>query len=318
MDPEGKTPLQTIVEKCYALGSFPALWAVEGAGKDVAEWHMSRSGNPTRLLIDAPLDPKWDKSLLMLHAGIGLGFAKNLIEQMPSSPSSEQVRKVVTRTVDLCRNNSRPGYYGAAIESLGLVSRFMKDAAFCRQVHEVLTKAAPDSVGFFWRGVGRCLYFHPKNFMPGFSRPCRAMDLCEAETPTPELKETLLAGAAWPLTIVNMTNPEVMDWVLEHDAQYFNGSPAFTNGMMSSVIMRHDTTPDDPLVPGFMNHKPDPRNSALCAAWESRIKKPIETAIQTIYPVLKKHNRLDEVFQYHPSLEKLAAKLEQEARQPAR
>jgi hypothetical protein len=33
--------------------------------------------------------------------------------------------------------------------------------------------------------------------------------------------------------------------------------------------------------------------------------------------VLKKHNRLDEVFQYQ-ALEKLAAKLEQEARQPAR
>ena len=30
MDPEGKTPLQTIVEKCYALGAFPSLWAIEG------------------------------------------------------------------------------------------------------------------------------------------------------------------------------------------------------------------------------------------------------------------------------------------------
>jgi len=317
MDPEGRTSLQTIVEKCYALGSFPALWAVEGAGKDLAEWHMSRNTTPSRILTDAPLDPKWDKSLLMLHAGIGLGFAKNLVERMTSS-SGEQVRQVAIRTVELCRNNSRPGYYGAAIESLGLVSRFMKDAAFCRQVHDVLTKEAPESVGFFWRGVGRCLYFHPVNFMPGFSRPCRAMDLCEAETPTPDLKETLLAGVAWPLTIVNMTNPEVMEWVLEHDDQYFNGSRAFINGMMSSVIMRYDTTLDDPLVGRFVNHKPNPQNTALCALWESRIRQPIEAAIHSIYPVLKKHNRLDEVFQYHPSLESLAAKLEQEARQPAR
>jgi hypothetical protein len=316
MDPQGRTPLQAIVERCYALGPFPALWAVEGAGKDLAEWHMSRGQTPSRILIDPHLDPKWDKALLMLHAGIGLGFAKHLVERLPSSPPANEIHRAVTRTVDLCRINSRPGYYGAAIESLGLVSRFMKDAAFCRRVHEVLENEAPDSVNFFWRGVGRCLYFHPINFMPGFARPCRAMDLCEAEAPSPALKETLLAGAAWPLTIVNMTNPEVMEWVLEHDSQYFNGSPAFLNGMMSSVIMRYDTTPDDPLIARFMNHQPNPQNAALRALWESRVKKTFDTAIRSIYPVLKKHNRLDEVFQYQ-SLPDLAARLEQAARQPA-
>jgi hypothetical protein len=317
MDPEGKTPLQTIVEKCYALGSFPALWAVEGAGKDLAEWHMARNSNPARLLTDAPLDPKWNKALLMLHAGLGLGFAKYVIERLPSSPSDEQVRQAVTRTVELCRSNSRPGYYGAAIESLGLVSRFMRNAAFCRRVHEVLTKTAPDSVSFFWRGVGRCLYFHPINFLPGFSRPSRAPGLCEAEAPRAELKDSLLSGMAWALTVVNMTNPEVMEWVLEHDADYFNGSPAFQNGVMSSVIMRYDTTPDDPLVKQFMSHQPNPQNRALCDLWKSRIQQTIETAIHTIYPALKKHNRLDEVFHYQ-SLANLAAQLEQEARPSVR
>ena len=317
MDPEGKVPLQAIVEKCYALGPFPALWAVEGAGKDLAEWHMARNPDPARILIDAPLDPQWNKALLMLHAGIGLGFAKYYIERLPSSPSDEEVRQTVTRTVDLCRNNSRPGYYGAAIESLGLVSRFMRNASFCRRVHEVLTKTAPDSVSFFWRGVGRCLYFHPINFMPGFSRPCRAIHLCEVESPSPELKETLLAGVAWPLTIVNMTHPEVMEWVLEHDADYFNGSPAFLNGVMSSVIMRYDTTPDDPLIKQFMNHQPNSQNRALCDLWKSRIQQTIETGIETIYPVLKKHNRLDEVFHYR-LLADLTTQLEREARQPAR
>ena len=74
MDPEGKTTLQTIVEKCYALGNFPALWAVEGVGKDLAEWHIARNPNPQRILIDAQLDPKWDGAWLMLHAGLGIGF----------------------------------------------------------------------------------------------------------------------------------------------------------------------------------------------------------------------------------------------------
>ena len=314
MDREGKIPLQTIVEKCYALGTFPALWAVEGAGKDLAEWHMARNSNPSRILIAPSLDPQWNKALLMLHAGVGLGFAKYYIERLPSSPSDEEVRNVVTRTVELCRNNSRPGYYGAAIESLGLVSRFMRNAAFCRRVYEVLTRTAPDSVGFFWRGVGRCLYFHPINFMPGFSRPCRAIDLCKAESPTPELVETLLSGTAWALTIVNMTHPEVMEWVLAHDADYFNGSPAFLNGVMSSVIMRYDTTPDDPLIQQFMNHQPNSRNRAIADLWRSTIYQAMETAINSIYPVLKKHNRLDEVFHYQ-SLADLAARLERERSQ---
>jgi hypothetical protein len=286
---------------------------VEGAGKDLAEWHLVRNPSPNRILIDASLDPKWDKALLMLHAGMGLGFAKDCVERLPSSVSDEEIRGLVTRVVKLCRNNSCPGYYGAAIESLGLVSRFMRNAAFCRRVHEVLAKSAPESVTFFWRGVGRCLYFHPLNFVPGFARPCRAIDLCKSESPNPQLAEALLSGIAWPLTIVNMSNPEVMEWVLAHDADYLNGSPAFINGMMSSVIVRYDTTPDDPLISRFMNHQPDPRNGALVGLWQARIRQPMETAIRSIHPVLKKHNRLDEIFQYQ-SLTDLTARLGRESR----
>ena len=110
-----------------------------------------------------------------------------------------------------------------------------------------------------------------------------------------------------------MTNPEVMEWVLEHDADYFNGSPAFVNGVMSSVIMRYDTTPDDPLIRQFMDHQPNSRNRALCDLWKSRIQETMETAVDFIYPILKKHNRLDEVFHYQ-SLESFTLKLERDAR----
>ncbi|MEX2264662.1 MAG: hypothetical protein WD696_22095 [Bryobacteraceae bacterium] len=316
IDPEGKTPLQSIVEKCYALGDFPALWAVEGVGKDLAEWNMAHGGNPARLLIDAHLDEKWDGAWLMLHAGLGLGFAKFHIEPLKSNCTDEQVRHAVTRTVDLCRNNSRPGYYGAAIESLGLVSRFLQNPKFCRRVHAVLREYAADSVGFYWRGVGRCVYFHPMNFLPGFLHPCRAIKMCEREAPTPELRETMLAGVAWPLTIVNMTHPEVMEWALENHDDYFSGSPGFFNGVVSTIVMRYDTTPNDPLIPRFMNHKPNPKNRTLCGLWNSKIKGSLETALKSIYPVLKKHNHLDQVFQYQ-SLPALAARLERDERRAA-
>jgi len=293
------------------IESFPALWAVEGAGKDLAEWHISRGPNPTRILIDAHLDPKWDGAWLMLHAGIGLGFSHHLLGGIKDSTPDEEVRKVITHIVDLCRNNSRPGYWGAAIESLGLASRFMISARFCRRVHKILCDYAPDAVGFFWRGVGRMLYFHPVNFMPGFLRPCRAIRMADVEAPTPELKETLLAGIAWPMTIVNMTDPEVMEWILENHDDYFSGSKGFFNGVVSSVVMRYDTTSDDPLIPAFMNHKPNTKNRTLCGLWNSKIKGSLETAIYSIYPILKKHQRLDEVFHYQ-SLPALAARLEQQ------
>jgi len=197
MDAEGKTPIQTIVEKCYAQGSFPALWAIEGAGKDIAEWHMARNENPAGILTNLSLDEKWNGAGLMLHAGSGMGYAKFYMDKLKSGYTDADVTHLVRRAVDLCRANSQEGYYGAAIESLGLVSRFMQDNAFCRKIHTALMEYAPDSVGFYWRGVGRSVYFSPLNFLPGFVRPCRAIKMCEDEAPNLEMKETMLAGVAW-------------------------------------------------------------------------------------------------------------------------
>lgn len=312
MDPDGKTPIQTIVEKCYAKGPFPALWAVEGAGKDIAEVAMKHNENPTGLLNNAHLDPKWDGAWLMLHAGIGLGFAKHYMDRIMAKGSrfsDDDIKLVVRRTVDLCKANSKQGYYGAAIESLGLVTRFMQGADFCMRVHRELESYSPDDVGYYWRGVGRSVYFGPTNFMPSLFTPCRAIGQCYKEAPTPFLRETMLSGVAWPLTIVNMTTPEVMEWALTNHDEYFSGSPGFFNGVVSTVVMRYDTTPDFPLIQEFLAHKPDPNNRTLCGLWNSKIKGSIETALSSIYPSLKKYNALDQVFRYQ-SLPALAARLE--------
>jgi hypothetical protein len=310
MDPDGKTPVQTIVEKCYAQGSFPALWAIEGTGKDIAEWHMTRNENPVGILTNATLDEKWSGAWLMLHAGLGLGFSKFYIEKIKSGYTDADVMHAVKRAVDLCRANSQEGYYGAAIESLGLASRFLKSAGFCLEVHKALLEYAPDSVGFFWRGVGRSVYFHPLNFLPGFVRPSRAIHMCEVEAPNLESKEGMLSGIAWALTVVNMTDPMVMEWVLENHDDYFSGSPGFFDGVVSAVVMRYDTTPDEPLIQQFMSHKPDPNNRTLGGLWSSKIKGSLQTAIDSVYPVLKKTKHLDQVFKYQ-SLPALAARLKE-------
>ncbi len=284
MDDEGKTPLQSIVERCYALGNFPALWAVEGAGKDLAEWHIARNPDPRNILIDAQLDPKWDGAWLMLHAGLGLGFAKHYYDHMQGA-TDEHLTHVVSQTVRL---------WGTDV---------------CLRVHYILEKVDADSVGYYWRGMGRSAYFHPINFMPGFIRPARSMRIVEKQAPNRYLAECMLSGVAWALTVVNMTDPRVMEWVLTNHDDYFSGSPGFFNGVTSSVVMRFDTTPGEPLIERFLNHQPDPKNRTLCGLWNSKIKGSLETALKTVYPVLKKHQRLDEVFRYQ-SLPALAARLE--------
>ena len=72
--------------------------------------------------------------------------------------------------VQLCRDNSRPGYEGAAYESLGLVARFW-NSPLVPVVDRVLCKIAPEVLGYFWHGVGRSLNFLPLYAVPGVLSP---------------------------------------------------------------------------------------------------------------------------------------------------
>src|SRR5262249_10626455 len=157
--------------------------------------------------------------------GIGMAFAKYYVDRMKTRSEAE-IREAAQAAVDLCRANSRPGYFGAAMESLGLVSRFMGDGEYCRKVDAALRDYAPDCVGYFWRGAGRALYFPPVNFFPaGGNKPSRALTNAELEGPHEEAVNNLKAGIAWALTVVNMTTPEVMEWVVQHQDEYFNNHP---------------------------------------------------------------------------------------------
>jgi len=59
----------------------------------------------------------------MMHAGLGLGLAESLMKQLTPDSSKKETERVVRAFIKLCQNNSRPGYVGCALESLGLVTR---------------------------------------------------------------------------------------------------------------------------------------------------------------------------------------------------
>src|SRR5262249_11717773 len=155
LDNAAGQPLDALVERAAALETFPRLWAVEGLGNWYADhaWDRTAGEDPTGLLTDehaAPLPP-W--SLTMLHAGIGMSFAKKAIAELTPATEPPAVRTAIARFAHLCRASSRPGYTGAALESLGLATRTLYP-----NLMSVLDREVPnvdaDLHGYFWHGAG--------------------------------------------------------------------------------------------------------------------------------------------------------------------
>ncbi|HEX6864315.1 MAG TPA: hypothetical protein VF414_15905, partial [Thermoanaerobaculia bacterium] len=113
-------PLFELLDRSYALGPFRALWAVEGLGHQYGDSFWEQGAVPSRILSDERTRGLPAKSLLMLHAGIGLSFAQHCLRDAGSREGELLPR--VSEILRLCRDSSRPGYLGAAYESLGLVA----------------------------------------------------------------------------------------------------------------------------------------------------------------------------------------------------
>jgi hypothetical protein len=288
-------PLPELVEKAYTLSPFEALWAVEGLGHYYTDMYLEQKGVPNGLLSEAQATVP-SKSLLMLHAGMGLAFADRLLDTLePDVPSESQTAAVLKQFISLCENNSRPGYMGAAIESLGLVTRdFHPDSMDV--VQRQFQKIAPQLAGFFWHGVGRGFYFSREYFLPVLSTVSNAVD---EEVRNCADRESAMAGLAWAVTVVNMQQPAIMENILRSCSRHSHMVEGFTNGVVSSIIMRADTTPDVQFLQAFYQHQPGSNKREAAVAWEHLISAPTQVALQNYYPVLRQHHALDQIFRYH-------------------
>jgi len=291
------------VEAAYALGQFPDLWAVEGLGHDYALRFLGKSKPIRGILTEGQARTLPDKCLTMMHAGMGLAFGSQLMDTItPYSPASE-IRAVLQEYVTLVKDNSRKGYEGAAYESLGLVTRFWH-SQMVNIVDQHMQDVEPGAVGYFWHGVGRALYFFPTYFVPGLLSPWIAV---EQEPPYELAKLNMIAGLAWATTVVDVRQPQILETFLEYYGDIVSKTPAFTNGVMSTLIMGSDITPDDYYIRQFLAHKPaHPQATEL---WNKLVGYPANDAVHRIYPVLKKHHRLGEVFRYQ-DLSELVGRLE--------
>jgi hypothetical protein len=287
------TPLPDLVNKAYAMPAFEALWAVEGVGHYYADKCWSLQGTPAGLLLD-PDSSVPAKSFLMLHAGMGLCFADRLIGALTTEASPNEVKVALEQFLALCKNNSLPGYLGAAIESLGIVTRDFHPELFdiiTRQVRSVLS----DFAGYYWHGIGRAIYFSRKFFLPHLFSMWSEVNV---EAASEAERQSTLAGLTWAFTLVNMRHPAIVESSLRQYSADSAAANAVSNGVSSCIVMRSDTTPDEPWVSAFYEHVPHSRDRQLRSAWEHRVVDPGKAAVEAYYPALHRHQKLDQVFRY--------------------
>ena len=299
--------LRKLVQDAYALGVYPDLWAVEGLGHLYAMTFWNKERPIRGILTNVSTEVLPAKSLTMMHAGMGLGFAQQPMNTITPYSAREEIRRVLQEFVTLVDDNSRPGYEGTAYESLGLVTRFWH-SQMVSVVEEHLRQFAPQVLGYFWHGIGRSLYFLPLYFVPGLLSPWLAI---EREAPHEFALLNMTAGLAWATTIVNVRQPELLANFIRMRGEQIARTPGFTNGLMSTLIMGIDITPGDTYILQFLDYQPKRADARVAELWEQLVAQPAREAVQHLHPILKKHERLGEVFQYHASLPALVARLEQ-------
>ena len=293
LDPAADEPLTALVERTLTLETFPRVWALEGLGRYWADRASgSAATDPVGLLADPTLPP-W--SLAMLHAGMGASHARTVLGGLGATPADAQVRGAIARFLKICRDSSRPGYTGAALESFGLMARTLYPTlmpALDREIPAVDLELH----AYFWHGAGRAMYFDPLNLLPSVNAPWRPIARLAQEAPHEIAYANALAGIAWALTLVNMRQPAVIEAFLRHHGNLAATNDAFVNGVTSALVLRYDTTRDDSGITPFVHHQSS--DAAVAAAWRALVAGPCEEALRGTYGELIHSASIETLFRY--------------------
>jgi hypothetical protein len=310
---QGEFDLAYYMDKAYGIGDYENIWSVEGLGHVYSQrmWILkfNVSEDAHGIMMDGQAATMPEKSLTMMHAGLGLAFAESLMKQLTIDSSTQDVERVLKAFIKLCNNNSRPGYVGCALESLGLVTRCF-NYPMVDLVQRVLADLDPMTWEFFWRGAGRALYFSPGHMMQPLYSPWIA---AEMEAPNERALKILKAGISWPTNIVNMRHPEIFeDLIIRRGAQEeFEGT--IRHGVAASTTMAMDITPNHPVVKQYLEYRPKSSDAKVQALWEKLVREPVYRAVHRYQPVLSKHKMMDQVFRFQ-DLDALVDRLEPEQR----
>jgi len=305
--PPGPIRLNEALGRAYSFGNYSPLWLVEGLGEEYADRNSSHSVSVRGLLTTGEGANLPDKSLLMLHAGIGISFAKHMIRPLTPFSPRQNIGAALERFIELVQNNSRPGYWGPAFESLGLVTHTWY-GQLVPIIDELLWKIDVNVLEYFWHGAGRAMYFTPLNLLPGTT----AFHGVRSEAPHELARLSATAGAAWAFGLVNIRQPEILLNLLSNYSRMLTGDDAFTMGLASVVIMADDTLPGAPYTTALCDWTV-PNAASMGATEWSRVVQTACRWAREYYPILKQQGLLGEIFRYH-DLTKLAGQTEARSR----
>ncbi len=263
------------VARAYELDSFRALWAVEGLGHDYAASLLEHGDPEVGILSDPELELLPPASLPMLHAGLGLACAEHVLRTIAPHSPRRRLRKALDRYVSVCRRNSREAHADAALEALGLVARCFFPDLVPVLGREIEAGDEETLKRIFWHGVGRGIYFVPVNFLPGTSSISHAIQMAERESPDETAHHHALAGVAYAFILVNMADPGILEELLRRHGDALRGT-AFVDGLVASVVMRDEITPEAPVLHEFLAYRPAARLTDL---WDETVRIPCHRAL---------------------------------------
>ena len=289
----GTYPVDELINRAYSRGDYPPLWLIEGLGERYAEAYMSEGRPVHGLLSEGKGAALPSKTQLMMHAGIGITFAKHALANLTPVSSRHEIDMALKTFLDLVDDNSQERYKGAALESLGLVTRtwYMQMVG---PIYKRLALLDGPASEFFWHGAGRAMYISPMFMLPGFS-PWHAAQI---EPPNETARRNALAGVAWGFTIVNVRQPEIASNFLTHGAGDVDGD-AFTNGVHSALIMAGEMVPGHRFVTGYCRYKPDVKNKRAGSTWNRYVGSDCEARVAAWRHTLRLRGKLGEIFRYH-------------------
>lgn len=277
--PAGRTTLPSLAARARALAPWQRSFALEG----VAHYYTSTAGEempPGGLLADPELP---ETAMVPMHAGMGTAFANNVLSRLGTNPSDASLRTALHSFAELCRANSRPGWYDNAFEAMGLAVRTMHPHLLLQAGRAAgeIDAAAQD---LFWHGVGRSLYFVPMNFVSVGYAHSRALRSAIDEAPTPEARRNTVAGLAWAVTLVNVRHPAVLQNFVRACSGKQVGE-AVSNGVVSALMVWKHMAPGkgNVLAPYVQAASPETPGGNL---WNDLVVAPAGYAFDEIFPAL--------------------------------
>ena len=270
------------VRACYRLDPFEALWAVEGFGHQYAD-AINEAEYDTQKLLNREERLTWPKeSMAMLHAGMGLAFAKKCFRfGLWNQPDDQTLLGAVERCLRWCRVNAHSDYWGAAVESIGLYIRFPLETALLGRIAGCISTIDKEAVPYFWHGVGRAMYFAPVYFLHGMDpvmRVVKQSGLDDIE------RQNILSGLAWAITLVNMNDPQVVVEKWRHYGSHLTRDGGFSNGVLSALLVRKLVTPTYQGIQPFLSAvAPENcgKDDGFARRWFEQIVEPAKILFST-------------------------------------